>query len=424
MTRLKYRLRELLPRLSEQAKVCQEGEIKRRLFHIRAVANSQRSIKAACEFRGIGRDSFYQWTERLLEQEDISALAPLSRRPKTRAANQTKASIEKRVIELRNKKPYQGPERLSDALEEEFGIHLPPSTIYAVLNRNKLISKEYRARRTKKHTKRYRRAIPGYMQMDFKYVSYLINDHQYYQLSAVDHCTSWRLIRIYRRKNEESVKAFLHDLVISCPFPIFEIQTDNDAAFTDKYSVGHGDRPTGAHPLDEWCASHGWRHKLIPIGQKELNGKVENTHKYDDEEFFSQIYCTTFAVLKAKSREHNEEWNERRRTKTLGWRTPAQLVEEMRTTILIIVLFCQPQATETDVIDTLPVEAKKLTPAPKIKTTLDRYLAWMAWRDAQYPDYSLLFVSGMSLSYSAALSSFKRWVCKIGSLGSRTFGGF
>jgi hypothetical protein len=237
--------------------------------------------------------------------------------------------------------------------------------------------------------------------MDFKYVPYLIQDQQYYQLSAVDHCTSWRMIRVYRRKNEESVKAFLAELNFVCPFPIFEIQTDNDAAFTDKYTVGLGGRPTGAHPLDEWCALYGCRHRLIPIGEKELNGKVENTHKYDDEEFFSQIHAETFAKLQTETKKHNREWNEGRKTKTLGWRTPGGLVEEIKATILTLLLFCrkeEPLAMTPSAAQSQMHQKSQFV--PKSKKIEDRYFAWMAWEAAQYPVFILFPLSGMSLSYS------------------------
>ena len=409
MSNLKYRLRELLPRLSEQSKVCHDKVVKRRLYVIRAIATSKRTIKAACDFRGVGRDQFYEWAKRLLIQENIFALAPLSRKPH-RSPNQTNLETEKKIVELKNKRPFQGPNRLSVALEDEYAMVVSPSTIYAVLVRNKLISREYRERRTKKHTKRYRRPIPGYLQMDFKYVSYLIDDQQYYQLSVVDHCTTWRLIRVYRRKNEESVKEFLDELNRVCPFPIFEIQTDNDAAFTDKYTVGLGGRPTGAHPMDEWCKLYGCRHKLIPIGEKELNGKVENTHKYDDEEFYSQRHYRSFEKLESQIKNYNEIWNEKRKTQTLGWRTPGQLLEEVTTTIRILLMCCQKQDKAQ-----LPVTCPAIHPKffPKPKNFENRYFAWMAWEAAQYPKVSLYFVSGMSLSYSRvhqACAASRRWI--------------
>ena len=235
--------------------------------------------------------------------------------------------------------------------------------------------------------------------MDFKYVSYLIHDKQYYQLSAVDHCSSWRLIRVYRRKNEESVKEFLEELNLICPFPIFQIQTDNDPAFTDKYTVGLGGRPTGCHPVDEWCKYYGCKHRLIPIGQKELNGKVENTHKYDDEEFFSQIRCQSFSQIQKETKKYNLEWNEGRKTKTLGWRTPSEVVMEVKATILILLLFCRNQDDVPEL--TIPAVIEKTQLLAKPKNLEARYLAWMAWEAAQYPKYTLYLVSGMSQIFSA-----------------------
>src|SRR5690606_24177164 len=136
------------------------------------------------------------------------------------------------------------------------------------------------------------RTLPGYLQMDFKYVPYLIDGKQYYQLSCIDHHSSWRLIRNYKYKNIDSVKLFLEELEQICPFPIIEVQTDNDTAFTDKFSSKIG--VTGEHYLDIWCRERGINHRLIPVAVKELNGKVENTHKQDDREFFAMNVFTSY----------------------------------------------------------------------------------------------------------------------------------
>jgi len=63
-----------------------------------------------------------------------------------------------------------------------------------------LISWKHSKRLTKKHLKRYRRPELGYLQMDFKYVPNRINGEQYYQLSCLDHHSSWRLVRVYPSK--------------------------------------------------------------------------------------------------------------------------------------------------------------------------------------------------------------------------------
>ncbi len=53
---------------------------------------------------------------------------------------------------------------------------------------------------------------------------------------------------------------------------------------------------------------------------------MENTHKFDAREFYSQVHCNTFASLTAQTRYHNERWIDLRRTKTLGWQTPSQVI--------------------------------------------------------------------------------------------------
>lgn len=153
---------------------------------------------------------------------------------------------------------------------------------------------------------------------------YAIEGKQYYQLSCVDHHSSWRLIRAYSNKDMVAVMSFLKELGELCPFYIKQIQTDNDLSFTDKFRRDTDGEPSGKHLLDMWCEQNGVEHKLIPVGQKELNGKVENTHKWDDREHFSQISPKTLSELQAATFKNNDKWNNKRATKALEWRTPVQ----------------------------------------------------------------------------------------------------
>ena len=155
--------------------------------------------------------------------------------------------------------------------------------------------------------------------------------------------------------------------------------------------------------MDEWCRLYGCRHRLIPIGEKELNGKVENTHKYDDEEFYSQRQYQSFEKLETQTREYNEDWNENRKTKTLGWRSPAGLVEEIKTTILVLRLYALPDPAPTELVEIPAVEITKNHLPAQLITPLDRYLAWMAWDAAQYHKSAPLIVSGMSQIFARSL---------------------
>ncbi len=42
------------------------------------------------------------------------------------------------------------------------------------------------------------------------------------------------------------------------------------------------------HPFEEFLRDNGIRHKLTPIATPKQNGKVERSHRTDDEEFYNQ----------------------------------------------------------------------------------------------------------------------------------------
>ena len=386
----KYSLLELLPSLRSQAQGISDPEIKSRFKFLKVVAESPKSVRKKCREEGRSHQTFYKWAEILIKTQDVMCLKSRSRKP-TKSPNQTPKRITKRVRKLRLLEPFSGPERISQDLKEHYNIKCPPSTVYAVLKREKLITAEHAKRLNKKHLKRYRRPLPGWLQMDFKYVPYLIENRQYYQLSCVDHHSSWRFIRCYPHKSEEFVVQFLRELEMFCPFPIMQLQTDNDAAFTDKFS-SQKNRPTGLHPVDLWCASKGIEHRLIPVGEKELNGKVENTHRFDDREFFSQIRCLNFRALDDHSRFYNQRWNERRKTKTLGWKTPLQVIDEsyVRAVAFLLHISLRSPGEQSLVKMTesgdmmLPIFPDE-KPIKKIKRPglVDRYLQYMDWEERQ-----------------------------------------
>lgn len=325
MSALKVQLRLILPELFKEANANQDSEIKRHLYLIKAVCNSTKSVKQVCEGRGVSTDQFYHWGKLLQKSKNLSCLRSKSRKPKY-SPNQTSKRIERKILALRQAEPSNGADRISFDLKRLFKIICAPMTVYNVLKRLKLISPDYHRKLTKKHHRRYRRPLPGYMQMDIKYVPYRINGQQFYEFNIVDHCTTWRFIRAFKDLTHANILLFLEGLEENCPFPIMEIQTDNGQEFTDKYRHGRVE-PSGQHPLDLWCKARDIHHRLIPIGQKELNGKVENTHKQDDREFYAGRPAITFESLERSLQSYNGRWNAVRATKALGWKTPDQCVE-------------------------------------------------------------------------------------------------
>ena len=408
MSALKVQLQNILPSLVKEANANQDKEIRRHLYLIKAVCGSPKSVNKVCEARGVSTDQFYLWGRRLLKSKKLTSLRSKSRKP-FRSPKQTKKRVERKILALRRSEPSHGPERISFDLMRLFKIKCPATTVYNVLKRLKLISAVYRTKLNKRHHKRYRRPLPGYLQMDVKYVPYRIDGKQYYEFNTVDHCTTWRLIRLYRNITHENIVHYLQELEKACPFPIFEIQTDNGNEFTDKYRGGRL-TPSGTHPLDYWCNPRGIKHRLIPIGQKELNGKVENTHKQDDREFYAKTADKSFEKMERRMRGYNERWNSLRATKALGWQTPDQCIEQacVRAIVYLNVLN-ERRANKIEPLHTydsnsnarlpIPIPTAIKKSKPRKKSQVDRYLQWLDWDQKQNPK-ALLPLPVMSQIFS------------------------
>jgi transposase InsO family protein len=405
MSQLREQLRKIMPKLSQEANQLRDPEARSRWMNLKNITMSSKSLNKACAFYGWSMDSYNKWGSKLKKQPQVQVLFSKSKKPH-RSPTKTKPRKEKKVKQLRRVDPSLGPERISFDLKKLFNMHVPPSTVYAILKRSKMVSLEIAKKLTKKHLKRYRRVLPGYLQMDFKYVPYLVDGKKYYQLSCVDHHSSWRFIRIYEEKSTFYVLKFLNELKENCPFPIEEIQTDNDTAFTDKFSSKVG--VTGEHLVDQWCKQENIRHRLIPVGVKELNGKVENTHKQDDREFFAKGPYKDLKQIQVCSLDYNRRWNEQRATKSLGWMTPNEVIDlayVRATASLIMVLNESNKAIyHLDANGNAVVEVKEQRARVKIKTTkkksvVEKYLQFFEWDSNKNRAIALLPSISQNSSY-------------------------
>ena len=386
MSKIRYDLKCLISSLSADANKIREPKVKEKYYFLKDVANSKKNIKLICAKWGYSRNYFYKWADRFLKAKSMDGLRNFSKAPQY-SRNKTALRIIKKIKKLRKKEPYLGGERISYKLLKNHKIKCPASTVNDILKREGYIDKTYKKRCTKKHLKRYRRPLPGYVQMDIKYVPYKIDGQQYYEFNAVDHHSSYRVMELYKDRSLNTVVDFLEKLYEEMPFNMVEIQTDNAMEFTDKFSSSQGREPSGEHGFDRWCMLRDIEHKLIPIGEKEINGKVENTHRFDDLEFYSQINPVNFEDLKECLRDFNYRWNNERATKTLGWLTPTETVRSAYVKALAFINILKEKYGKEE----LKLEIKQMGSAriemiagpkkAKRKSYKDRYCQYLDWVD-------------------------------------------
>lgn len=302
-------------------------EVAKKVF-LFCLAFKCRNISLACLKLGYRRSYFYFWYNRLKEADfDISSLEKRSRRPLSHP-QKTPQEIVDKIVSLRKQTNY-GPERLQFHLQHQYGLHLAKSTIGHILKRENLIPPK-RSKLRKKHPRRYQMPNPGdLIQMDVKYLPYRIKGQQHYQYTALDDCTRWRFAKIYYELSVNNTEAFFKELLKVTPFKIKTVQTDNGVEFTYKFVSDPKcvDKLPKQHALDILCQKHNIRHRLIPAGQCELNGKVERSHRIDEEEFYRLRSYKSLKEIKVAFKKWISDYNHKRPHGGINKMTPAQKIK-------------------------------------------------------------------------------------------------
>jgi transposase InsO family protein len=241
-----------------------------------------RSVTEACERRGFSRKFFYKWYGRLKRGKwNLRFLSELSRRPHRRHPKKISAALEDKIRD-RAKLGFGSPS--IQAILSRQGIKVARSTINHVLRRRRIKVHRTRREKLKSHRRRYELPIPGMrVQVDVKYVPEPVEGFRAYNYVAIDECTRMRFARAYLDLKPQNTVDFLVRMKAFFPFDLQTVQTDNGFEFTNRLIPSH---QNVEHPMDQWCRENSIRHRCIPPGEKELNGKVERSHRTDEQFFY------------------------------------------------------------------------------------------------------------------------------------------
>jgi transposase InsO family protein len=283
-----------------------------------------RNVALACSLAGVHRTTFYRWLGRLVAGQFVpESLRPHSRRPHDHP-QRVRGIREERILWYRNTYHY-GPDRLEYYLGRE-GLPTSATGIYNVLKRAHVAFRKRRDQKPNRHRKRYNLDRPGQgIQMDIKYVPFPVEGKKAFVFNAIDDCSRFRFQWLYRHKGNDQSLDFLQRFLKAAPFSIERVQTDNDICFTNRFQKTPDVDPSEPHPFEQRLKSLQIRHRLLPPGQKELNGKVERSHKTDDQEFYWRLPSwISFAELQRQLQRWTHEYNHYRPHSSLKMKTPVQ----------------------------------------------------------------------------------------------------
>ena len=244
------------------------------------------------------------------KQYGLAGLEPNSTRPKTNP-RETPIHIKERIIELRRETKL-GAQKLRWKLLKK-GIYAKERTINNIIRREGLVRK-YRVRKIKY---RYVKAVlkPGELiEIDVKWVPGRLGNKRNYRFTAIDCASRWRYLRICGEMNKGDACFFLRELVRDAPFKIKAIKTDNGSCFTNRYTSTSWSKSTDPitpklHIFDKQCYQLKIEYYLIDPGKPAQNGKVECSHRTDQEMFYNRTSFKTLAELQYKIKLWNMYYN-------------------------------------------------------------------------------------------------------------------
>lgn len=174
------------------------------------------------------------------------------------------------------------------------------------------------------------------MQMDVKFVPRECNKGEFkrewcYQYTIIDEATRERFLYPYKEHSGFSTVDFLKRAISHFGYFPEIIQTDNGTEFTNPKGTGTGK----AHIVDKFMNKYGIKHQLIRPYTPRHNGKVERSHRTDQECFYDTLTFSDFEDLERQMTEWCNRYNNRPHSSLRDkdgkrcWQTPLQKREEL-----------------------------------------------------------------------------------------------
>ena len=166
------------------------------------------------------------------------------------------------------------------------------------------------------------------VQIDVKFVpeSCIVGEakgQKFYQYTAIDEYSRFRYLEAFEEDSLYSSAQFLKHLIERFPFKIECVQTDNGMEFTKQLGNTQKPTPTLFERTLEQC---GIRHKLIAPYTPRHNGKVERSHRKDNEYFYATHSFYSFEDFKRQLSVHNRKYNSFP-MRPLNWKSPADYLK-------------------------------------------------------------------------------------------------
>ena len=281
--------------------------------------------KAAIRYK-VNRQYVYRWRKRY--DGTLQSLADKSHRPHHHPNQHTPEEL-KLIANMRKRNPHAGLVVYWIKLRQR-GYSRSITGLYRILR--KMGQMAIKPPNPKYIPKPYEKMLyPGQrVQIDVKVVptACIVGDatgKKFYQYTAIDEYSRFRYLEAFEEHSSYSSAVFVEHLIKAFKFPIKCIQTDNGMEFTKKLSVGK-QTPT---MFERALQRHGIHHKLIRPFTPRHNGKVERSHRKDNEYFYATHKFYSFDDFAKQLKVHNYKYN-KFPMRPLNWHSPQEYINALK----------------------------------------------------------------------------------------------
>lgn len=279
--------------------------------------------KAAIRYK-VNRQYVYRWRKRY--DGTLQSLADKSHRPHYHPNQHTEAEL-KLISDMRKRNPDAGLVVFWVKLMQR-GYTRSITGLYRVLRRTGEMA--VKPPNPKYIPKPYEKMLyPGQrVQIDVKFVpeACIVGDatgKKFYQYTAIDEYSRFRYLEAFEEHSTYSSAVFLDHLIKKFPFKIECIQTDNGLEFTKQLGNTKRQTPT---MFELHLKQFGIKHKLIKPYTPRHNGKVERSHRKDNEYFYASHKFYSFDDFAKQLKVHNYNYN-KFPMRPLNWKSPADYIK-------------------------------------------------------------------------------------------------
>lgn len=296
--------------------------------------DSHWKVSKVCSFYHVKRSSLFRWLKIYDGTKD--SLKDHSHKPKTKHPKSLSEKTVTKVINLRRRNPECSYMEIWIKMHRDNYV-ISISSVLRILKRAKEYT-PYVSNAKKKHDSKYHtpEMIGEKWQMDVKFVPHeckvpSIISKNFYQYTILDECSRKRFLYFTNEHSMYESSIALRKAIEFFGYTPLVLQTDNGWEFSDGVRRNEKALHARRYPniLESTCVKYGIVHKFIRPRTPEHNGKVERSHRIDQDKFYRTLMFYSLEDLRYQGKLWNARYNKMPRF-VLKCKTPNEIDVELK----------------------------------------------------------------------------------------------